>query len=203
MQTQPNEALRQQLCALDPVCRPRWRSAPEQVRLLAYTAVAAGSRGLVFTSDSPLDATDADTRQRAMTLELLNLELELMEPWAAAGSLVADGRVERAEVSRRGAAHRTRPACSCRSGLRRGAQCVPAQSAANALALVVPGVPEASSAYQLTPHGISPLRHKRVAGGVSVTFDEFGLATQVLLAQDPLIIAAVHRRAAQCGTPGG
>ena len=42
-----------------------------------------------------------------------------------------------------------------------------------------------------------------MAGGVCVTLDEFGLTTQVLLAQDPLIIGAVHRRAAQMGTPCG
>ncbi len=32
----------------------------------------------------------------------------------------------------------------------------------------------------------------RVPGGLSVTLDEFGLATQILLAHDPLIVADVH-----------
>ena len=93
---------------------------------------------------------------------------------------------------------RTRPTAAAALLLVR-AQCVPAQSAADALTLVAPGVPEASSAYELTPNGVSPLRHNRVAGGVSVSLDDFGLAAQVLLAQDPLIIGAVHRRAAQAG----
>ena len=76
------------------------------------------------------------------------------------------------------------------------AQCVPPQSAANAVTLVVPGVPEANNAYELTPSGVQELRRKRVAGGVSVTLDEFGLTAQVLLAHDPLIVGAVNGRAA-------
>jgi hypothetical protein len=198
VQTQPNEALRQQVAALDPGVPPPLAVAPEQVRLLCYTAVAAGSRGILFASDSPLDATDPDTRQRAMTLELLNLELDLMEPWAAGGGSAAPADCSVREVHGTVlSADRARLLLPLWSSP--GAQCVPAQSAANALTLVVPGVPEASSAFELTPQGVNPLRHKRVAGGVSVTFDEFGLAGQVLLAQDPLIIAAVHHRAAQGG----
>ena len=92
VQTQPNEALRQQLLALEPGSAPPLCVSAEQIRLLAYTAVASGSRGLVFLSDSPLDAPDAETQQRAMALELLNLELEVMEPWAAAGTV--DGTAE-------------------------------------------------------------------------------------------------------------
>ena len=88
VQTQPNAALRQQLIALDPDSAAPLSVSPEQVRLLAYTAVISGSRGLLFLSDTPLDAPDAQTRQRAETLELLNLELALIEPWAAQGSYV-------------------------------------------------------------------------------------------------------------------
>ena len=198
VQTQPNEALREQLLTLDPGCVPPLSVSPEQIRLLAYTAVAAGSRGLVFASDSPLDASDPDTRQRAMTLELLNLELELLEPWAAAGSFVAPAEASVHEVA--GTVLRTehsRLLLPLWSGP--GAQFVPSQSAANALSLVAPGVPEASDVYELTPHGVQSLRHLRVAGGVRVTLPEFGLTAQVLLAHDPLIIDAVNRRAAQIG----
>ena len=88
VQTQPNEALRQQLSLMEPGYVPPLSVAPEQIRLLAYVAVASGSRGLVFTSDTPLDSPDPDTRQRAMTLELVNLEMLRIEPWAAAGIYV-------------------------------------------------------------------------------------------------------------------
>jgi len=198
VQTQPNEALRRQLTTLEPGHAPPLTVSPEQIRLLAYTAVASGSRGLVFVSDSPLDASDPETRQRATALELLNLELELLEPWAAAGSFVAAAESNMPEVS--GAVLRTEharlllPIWSAP-----GSQCVPPQSATNALTLVAPGVPEASNAYELTAQGMQSLRHKRVTGGVSVTLDEFGLTTQVLLAHDPLVISAVHHRAARMG----
>ena len=65
VQTQTNEALRQQLALIEPGYAPPLSVAPEQIRLLAYIAVSSGSRGLVFVSDTPLDAPDPDTRQRA------------------------------------------------------------------------------------------------------------------------------------------
>ena len=198
VQTQPNEGLRQQLAALEPGVPPPLGVPPEQIRLLAYTAVAAGSRGLLLLSDTPLDASDPDTQQRATALELLNLELELMEPWAAAGSFVAtaDSSVPEVVGSVLSTEHARLllPIWSAPM-----AQCVPPQSAANSVVLTVPGVPEAAEAYELTPSGAKKLRRKRVAGGMSVTLDEFGLTTQVLLAQDPLIIGAVDRRAAEMG----
>ena len=64
---------------------------------------------------------------------------------------------------------------------------------------MAPGVPEASDAYELTPHGVQSLRHLRVAGGVRVTLPEFGLTAQVLLAHDLVIVDAVNRRAEQIG----
>jgi len=60
--------------------------APDQLRLLVYAAMASERAGSVSNPIPPLTATDEATRLRAMTLELLNLELQLVEPWAAAGS---------------------------------------------------------------------------------------------------------------------
>ena len=201
VQTQPNEAMCRQLTAMEPGYVPPLSVSPDQIRLLAYTAVASGSRGLVFASDTPLDAADPDTRQRAMALELINFDLELLEPWAAAKTyfISADSNVK--EVS--GAllvAPRARLLLPL--WLSPGAQCVPSQlptKASNPLTLVAPGVPEASNAYELTPQGAQPLRHERIAGGMSVTLDECGLTSQILLAHDPLIISAVHRRSEQNG----
>ena len=111
--------------------------------------MAAGSRGLLLMSDTPLDSPDPETQQRAMALELLNLELELIEPWAAAGSFEATTASSVPEVVgsvlRTDHARLLLPIWSAPM-----AQCVPPQSAANAVTLVVPGVPEAETAYQLT-----------------------------------------------------
>jgi hypothetical protein len=198
VQTQPNDALRQQLLAMEPGSAPPLCVSSDQIRILAYTAVASGSRGLLFLSDSPLDSPDAETQQRAMSLELLNLELALIEPWGAAGSLVANADSTVPEVV--GSVLRTdRARLLLPIWTAPMSQYVPPQSACNALGLVAPGVPEASSAYELTPSGAQPLKHKRVAGGMRVALDEFGLTTQVLLANDPAIISAVNRRAAEVG----
>jgi hypothetical protein len=198
VQTQPNEALRQQLAALEPGYSPPLAVSADQMRLLAYTAVASGSRGLVFVSDSPLDAPDADTRQRAMTLELLNLELQPIELWAAAGTYVANARSNVREVC--GAVLRTdRASLLLPLWLSPGGQCVPSQSAVNSLTLVTL-VPKTYNAYELTPHGAQQLRRQPVAGGLSVTLDEFGLASQILLSHEASIVSAVDRRAVQVGS---
>ena len=198
VQTQPNEAMRQQLALIEPGYAPPLAVSPDQIRLLAYTAVASGSRGLVFASDTRLDAPDPDTRQRAMTLELLNLELDRIEPWAAAGTYVTSAESSKPEVNS-ALLYANRAQMLLPVWLSPGAQCVPSQSAANALTLVAPGVPEPYNAYELTPTGAEPLRHLLGPGGLSVTLDEFGLTTQILLAHDPFIISAVHRRAEQTG----
>jgi hypothetical protein len=199
VQTQPNESVRQQLAAFEPGSTPPLCMPTDQIRLLAYTAVASGSRGLLFLSDSPLDATDPDTQQRAMSLELLNLELAVLEPWAAAGSYVGlaepstrevTGAVLRADQARLLLPIWTAPQ----------SQYVVPQSAANDLTLLVPGVPETNNAYELTPGGVRPLRHPlRIAGGMQVHLPEFGLTTQVLLAHDPSIVGAVRGKTEEIG----
>ncbi|MBN1394218.1 MAG: hypothetical protein JW959_04290 [Pirellulales bacterium] len=198
VQTHPNDALIAQLSVLAAGAAAPRSVAPEQVRLMAYAAVAAGSRGLVFLSDSPLDAPDADAKRRATTLELINLEMELLEPWAAAGRFAAsaDANVEEVSGSVLGVdrAQLLLPIWSSPA-----AQCSPAASASETLSLIVPGVPEAANAYLLTPAGARPLQRKRVAGGVRVSLGEFDLTAQALLAHDPRIVGAVHRRAAESG----
>lgn len=198
IQTQPNPALQQQLQLLDPSFKPSSSVSPEQIRLLAYTAVSAGTRGIVFASDSPLDSPDVETRQRAMSLELLNLELEVLEPWAAAGYFVTTADTSHKEVV--GAVLRAdRAKLLLPLWLSDHAQCVPSQSAVNSLKLVAPGISETSEAFELTPNGAQRLRAVRVAGGMSVVLDEFGLTSQILLANDLSIVGEIRRRSAQIG----
>lgn len=196
VQTQAARAVCQQLAALEPGRPLPGIVDPEQIRLLVYTAVAAGSRGLLFWSDSPLDAADLASRRRAMALELLNAELTLLEPWAAAGTVLATAESNERDVL--GAVlrmDRCRLLLPIRSAP--GAQCVPAQSTATGLSLVMPGAPESSSVYQLLPGSLRPLRNRRVAGGMQVMLEEFGQTDQILLAQEPLLIDALSRRTAQ------
>jgi hypothetical protein len=61
---------------------------PQQMKFLAYEAIAGGARGMRFRSRSRLDGTDPSTRLRAMTIEWLNSELVRMEPWIAGGAIL-------------------------------------------------------------------------------------------------------------------
>ena len=88
--TEPDPALVEQWSAFGLESPLSLSVEPEQIGLLAYHALASGSRGLVFTSRSPLDRQDADTILRARALKRLNLELEFLEPWAAGGASSAD-----------------------------------------------------------------------------------------------------------------
>jgi len=164
---------------------------PEQVRMLVYQALAAGARGFSFRSSSPLDYQDQATRTRAKTLEALNLELELIEPFVAAGQLsaisVAGNRELTAAVLQTENARLLIPIwCGP------GAQFVPGQSAGNEISFTVPGVPAAHEPYELTPAGLNAIRKQRVTGGTRVTLDEFGVTSLVLLTGDPRVLSAIN-----------
>ena len=119
-----------------------------------------------------------------MQLELLNLELQLIEPWIAGGKLVTtvtsiDKDIQ-AAVLQIGGAHMVLPVWSGK-----GAQYVPGHHAGSGtLSFVVPGVPETVGAYEIWPGGMRALLPVRVTGGVSVTVDDFGLTSMILLTQD-------------------
>ena len=199
VQTQAGEGLRRQFAALTPGRAPPTVVGPEQIRLLVYTAISSGSRGLLFLSDSSLEAQDEETRQRVMALELLNLELEKIEPWAAGGTLVGTAESSQRLVS--GAVLRDdRARIVMPMWLAPGSQCVAPLAAANPLNLTLPAdTPESSNIFELSTGHLEPLRHRRVAGGTQVTLDEFGLTSLLFLAQDPAIIEAVNRRAGGSG----
>src|SRR5581483_2897515 len=52
---------------------------PEQIRLLTYTALGVGCRGVAFWSDRFL-ADSHQGRDRLLTVALLNQEIEMLEP---------------------------------------------------------------------------------------------------------------------------
>ncbi len=190
VQTQPGEAWRRQLAALAPGATPQAHVSSEQIRLLALTSIGAGSRGLLFLSDTSLEGNDWESRYRAAALRLLNLELALVEPLLATGTLAAavPGNSPNVSVAvvRNKHAQLLLPIWSAP-----GAQWVPGQSAGNGVSFVVPGVPESDDAYELTPGGLKPLPHQRVTGGTRITLEEFGLATMILLTQEPLVVENV------------
>ena len=61
---------------------------PEQIRLQLYAALAAGCRGIGYWKTGPLNSSDPAALERQLALTQLNLELELLEPWLATGTVV-------------------------------------------------------------------------------------------------------------------
>lgn len=60
---------------------------PEQLRLQTYATLAAGYRGIGYWTLSPLDEDTPAARERKLALSLLNMELELLEPFLATSVL--------------------------------------------------------------------------------------------------------------------
>ena len=198
VQTQMGEGLRRQLAAIAPGQTPPTAIGCEQIRLLVYTAISSGSRGLLFLSDSSLEAQDDQTRQRVTALELLNLELEVVEPIIAGGSLDVTAKSNQPLVT--GAILRDdRARIAMPMWLAPGSQCVAPEAAANPLLLTLVGIPESENIFELAGGRLEPLRHLRAPGGTQVTLEEFGLSSLLFLAEQPLIIDAVNRRAATAG----
>jgi hypothetical protein len=192
IQTQPAASTRAQWSAL---AGPAAGGGidPDALRLLAFVAIGAGARGLEFASHSPLDADENTTRMRALTLAILNAELDLVEPWAAAGSYLstADSNdphvkavVLQYESSRLMMATRVGP----------HAQYLPEHASSSGVSFIVPGVPESHDLIELTAGGVRPLKHKRVAGGTLITLDDFDTTAFVLITPDPLMMSVLSRR---------
>lgn len=193
IQTQASRELgrQAQLLSLQTPVVPEVES--EQIRLMVFEALAAGVRGLKFDSQTPLNAPDDATRTRAAALHLINLELELVDAWAAAGTFVT--RVPGSDPDVSGAllqidrGHLLLPMWT---GAR--AQFVPGQSAGTGITFTVPGVPESVDVYELSPGGMRPLARQRVAGGLRITVDEFSLTSLIMLTQDPQVVSIVGQR---------
>jgi hypothetical protein len=66
---------------------------PEQLRLQVYAALAAGCRGIAFWTQSSLDNEQPGSAERKQMIALLNMELELLEPLLATGSVVGQATV--------------------------------------------------------------------------------------------------------------
>ncbi len=191
IQTQMSKVLREQQRLLTAGEPPEPVVDVDQIRLLVFSALSAGARGLCFQSQSRLD----EDPLRAKALELINLELSLIEPWTAAGTLSAIVPGNHPHVVATVLQNqRSRLLLPMWRGP--GSQYVGGQAAGNGISFVIPGVPETNEAFRLTPGGMPRVSATRKTGGVRVTLEEFGPTAMILLTQDPLTISAVARRIA-------
>lgn len=171
---------------------------PEQIRLLTYLAITAGARGICFQSSSSLDDNHAQARLRSLTLQSLNRELALIEPWIAGGVNVGSVDASDPEVIAVAlATDRSRLVISIRRAT--GAQYVAGATPGKPCSLTVPGVPESSNAFEITTTGLKPLRHRRVAGGMRLMVDKLSSVSLLVLTQNPLVIRNLSHKIGSIG----
>ena len=166
---------------------------PQQVRLMAYLAISSGSRGLSFQSLSRLDARDPQTRLRAMSLELLNIELSLLEPWAAASRFVTSSASNDPNVSASVAQDdRSRLLLALR--MSEGERFVVGSSPGGPVSIVAAGLSHSSQAYRITPVGLPPVRRRRVTGGTLVSFDSLDRVAAAVLTGDATVLHSLQSK---------
>jgi len=193
--TEPGPAARRQAAGL--LGRPKLSAALDADRLeaLVHTAAMAGIRGVRFRSNSSLDAGDDVDVRRALAVEAVNRQLQLIEPWLTGGKSIGQASAvdstETATVLLVDRARLVIPS-SWHAPSAAGAARTPPTS------LIVPGVPESNGAYSLSPAGLRTLESKRVAGGVRVTLHGPDDAL-LLITEDRAVITSFRRRFAQDG----
>ncbi len=156
---------------------------PEQIRLLAYSALAAGCRGLGYYSDRFL-ADSHQGRDRLLCCALLNQEMDMMRDLLVT---VEDPPqwVDTSHKDIKAAVMR------CSQGVLvipiwqgKFSQFVPTQAAVAKLHLVVPQVPITMQAWEVSPGDVRGLKVERVDQGQKVTLPEFGLTSMVVFTAD-------------------
>jgi hypothetical protein len=170
---------------------------PEQIRLMTYAAISAGYRGLGFWTPSALGQTpDGPDREPLLCLALLNLELRLVEPWLADGSLVGTVQADRSEV-KAAVIRSSRGLLVVPVWYAQGTEYVPGQQAVHELTMVVPGVPSATPAWEVTGTQVRLLQPDRVSGGLKVTLKDFGLTSLVVFSSDPNVVRQLRAEVAR------
>lgn len=193
IQTEYSARLTQQMQLLAGDQLPSVGIEEMQLRMVIHTAIAAKARGLCFASQGSLDAPDPASRRRAALLELVNLQLDLIERWPAAGSFAPVASSNNAQTT--GAiveSDRSRLLLPVHAPPE--AQLLFSNPRVKDLSFLVPGVPEGNNAYELSPTNFRPLTAKRIAGGTLVTLAESERESVVVFTQDALVTKTLNER---------
>ena len=149
-----------------------------EMRRRIHLAIAAGARGLLFRSRTRVTERQQGTPQEA--LELLNLELDLLEPWTASRQYSTtascyDARFVGA-VLQANQAYLMLPLPSTKF------ESTPPSG--QALTFVIPGVPESYRPYELTATSFRPAEsNQRAPGGIQVTLSSSDPGMVLVLAR--------------------
>jgi hypothetical protein len=156
----------------------------------------AGCRGVVFQSNSPLNAPTNAARRRALALELFNRHLQFIEPWMASGKIV--GQISSNKPSWAAALFyadgaRLLVPFEISSEIANATKNPAAELHRPELSFTVSGVPESSRAFFASPVSFRQLNLSRVAGGTRIVMPA-GEGGMILITEDPKIIQAIRQR---------
>ena len=169
--------------------------SPEQVRVMAFRAVATGIRGLCFRSNSRLDETTSAATARAASVEWIQSELQIIDPWLAAG-----GVGEKSYMANDG--YEIRSLKTDRSALlflfthRSLQQHVVGGLGESQRILAVPPQMGAPMAHQITSDGLRRIRVERRAGSREIVLPTDSHVALVVLTEDPLAMEHLARTSA-------
>ena len=166
----------------------------EQVQLLTWAALSAGCKGLVFSSDRFL-ADSHQGRDRLLACALMNLQLEMLEPFIA----TADDSPETAycwQMDVKAAVLRS-PLGMLLLPVWQGpfGQFVPGQAAVHDLTIVAPPMQPSMQAWEITPAEVRRVKTERVAGATRIKLKDFGLTSAILLTSDNDLIGRLQEQA--------
>jgi len=199
VQTQPSEKLAQQWTMFEG--NPPFISAVSypQIKSQVYLALAAGARGILFRSNTPLNNNDPETEFRRTAMELANWELQLVDEWFSTGKpLPGLARSNQSRISsvviQSGRSRLLVPIWQERHN-----QSAIGPAFVGSVHYTVSGIPETYDAYHLVPGRVLPLRAPRVAGGMRIELEEASLNSLIFFGEGDAINARVGQRATQMG----
>jgi len=170
-----------------------------QIKSQIYLALAAGARGILFTSHTPLTNNDPETEFRRTALELTNLKLQLVDEWFSSGR--ASSAMARSNQSRISGAviEAGRSRLLVPIWQEQHNQSAIGQAVARPAQFIVAGIPETYDAFHLVPGRMLPIRTQRVAGGMQVELEEANLNSLIFFGESGAMNARVGQRATQMG----
>jgi hypothetical protein len=208
--THVSDQQRSQLAALRGGTPPAGAASYRHLSQATTATLGAWPRGFLFESRASLAGTDAETRSRALALELTNLRLGMVEPWLDGGRAATAAQssqpdltamvltVERSHLvvpMRWGpsSVRETHQAGGAGVGASHAPYGVGTSWQNRELKLLVPGAPESCDAYLLSVAGPQQVTTRRVTGGLSVTLEDLPDDSFLLLTEDAYAFSHVQR----------
>jgi hypothetical protein len=167
---------------------------PEQIRLLAYLAIANGSKGIAYWSDRFL-ADSHLGRDRLLMAATINQEIEMLEPILAEVNETPQWIATKNGEVKAAVLRSPKGVLVLPVWLGKDAQFVPGQEAVAKLTINVPQVPASMRAWEILPGEVRGVPAQRAVGGTEVVIPEFSMTTAILFTADTNLVARFQGQA--------